>query len=504
MESAARRECEEENCMEKWTHFPPTDEDGERLKTYSVFRKLMLGRHGEVYEAIKHYLPDGTGIRHLAYVATNFAGIISKLSADLLFGEAPMITVEKGQEALDEIIRENDLQTLCHTMALSASYRGDCVFKARYGKARNWDGSPRPIIEAVPSAYFFPEVDPNNIMGMTEAVIAWPRQVGSELYLRREIHQPGRIINELYRLDSENTLGAQVPLSYLEEYAGISEYEETGFPGLLVEYIPNWRLDDCFWGISDYFDILSLQEELNNRITKIRRILDRHSEPKLLLPPGIMQYDERLQRWYVEKEDLEAMEVDPEQAGDLPKYLTWEAQLAACFSEIDKLLDLLCMVTETAPVAIGIPNRDGGGAESGKALRFRLMRTLGKISRKERFFDQGLKNILFAAQSLNAIYGSGPAPEEVAIEWKDGLPDDPQETAEVINSRVSMKTMSLRRALLWEGLRGEALEAEIEEIEEASKSETVVPPPDQGVTVPEEDEEEGEEIADEDEDEEGE
>lgn len=483
--------------MDKWTRFPPTLEDEERLDNYTVFRKLMMGMHGEAYEGIKHYLPDGK--RRLVYLSVNFAGIISKLSADLLFGEPPAITVEKGQEDLDGIIEENSLQTLCHTMALSSSYRGDCVFKVRYGKARDWDGESRAIIESVPSSYFFPTIDPNNIMGMSEAAIGWPRQIGPELYFRREIHQPGIIINELYRMTSPQHIGEQIPLNSLEEYAGLQEYEETGYPGLLVEYIPNWRLDDHFWGISDYFDIIPLQEELNNRFTKIRKILDRHSEPKLLLPPGIMQYDERLQRWYVEKEDLEAMEIDPEQAGDLPKYLTWDAQLAACYQEVEKLLDLLCMTTETAPVAIGIPTRDGGGAESGKALRFRLMRTIGKISRKKRFFDQGLKNILYAAQVLNSLYGGGPAPEDVTIEWKDGLPDDPQETAEVLNARVNMKTMSLRRALTWEGLRGYALETEIEEIEKGTEAESVVPPPDQKIEIPEDEEGEDEDDAGEDE-----
>ena len=189
-----------------------------------------------------------------------------------------------------------------------------------------------------------------------------------------------------------------------------------------------------------------------------------------------MKYDERLQRWYVEKEDLEALEVDPEQVGDLPKYLTWDAQLTACFEEIDRLLDYLMLVTETAPAAMGLTSKDGGQAESGKALRFRLMRTLGKINRKKRFFDEALKKSLFAAQALRYEFGGGPAPEAVSIEWKDGLPDDPSETAEVLNSRKNMGTMSLRRALTIDGLRGEALEEEISEIQKDRELDSVLAP----------------------------
>jgi len=456
-----------------WTSFPPTDEDAERLKMYATFRNLMRGRHIQAFDALNGLPPRK---RRELYVAVNFAGVVSKACADLLFGEAPGFTVQTTQSRLDEIVTDNNLETICHMMALSSSYRGDCVFKVRFGKFHDWDDTNHPIIEAVPSSFFFPVTNDDNVMGMSAAIIAWRRKVGSDLYLRREIHEPGTIRQELFRMESENTIGDQVSLSTLSEYASLPEVQETGYPGLLIEYVPNWRLDDEFWGISDYFDIIPLQEELNNRITKTAKILDRHSDPKLILPPGVMKYDEKLQRWYVEKEDLEALEVDPEQVGDLPKYLTWDAQLTACFEEIDRMLDYLMLVTETAPAAIGLTSKDGGQAESGKALRFRLMRTLGKINRKKRFFDEALKKSLFAAQALRYEFGGGPAPEAVSIEWKDGLPDDPSETAEVLNSRKNMGTMSLRRALTIDGLRGEALEEEISEIQKDRELDSVLAP----------------------------
>lgn len=450
--------------MFKWDKFPPTEDDVGRLKNYARFRKMMRGRHKEVFEDVKESLLPSE--KKSLYVAVNFAGIVSKLSADLLFGEAPMFRVSdaKAQKNLDDIAKDNALQTLCHTMALSSSYRGDCVFKARFGKFCDWDERAYPIIEAVPSSSFFPVINDDNVMDLSAGIIAWRRKVGSDLYLRREIHIPGKIVNELYRMESETTIGAQIKLGSLPEYAGMKEIEETGFPGLLVEYVPNWRLDDEFWGISDYFDMETLQEELNGRVTKIAEILDKHSKPRLILPPGVMKYDEKLNRWYVEKEDLEALEVDPEQVADLPRYLTWDAQLTACFDEIDRLLDFLLIVTETAPAAIGLSSKEGGQVESGRALRFRLMRTIGKINRKERFFDVALKNILYAAQVLNAAHGNGATPEPVSIEWQDGLPEDPMETAEIVNGRVGSRTMSLKRALTIDGLSGDALEEELAEI----------------------------------------
>jgi hypothetical protein len=93
---------------------------------------------------------------------------------------------------------------------------------------------------------------------------------------------------------------------------------------------------------------------------------------------------------------------------------------------------------------------------------------LGKISRKIRWFDTGLKNALYKLQFLNAQFGSATqAPVMPAIEWRDGLPNDPTEFAEVVNTRTVVHTMSRRRALVLDGLHDEALE---EEIVDTSKS----------------------------------
>ena len=149
----------------------------------------------------------------------------------------------------------------------------------------------------------------------------------------------------------------QVNLNIFPEYAELPEEQETRYPGLLFEFVPNWRLDDEFWGMSDYYDLEGIFDELNNRVSRISRVLDKHESPKLILPPGIMKWDEQYGRWYIEKEDLEAIEVDPTEAekfGDLPRYLTWDAQLEAAFKQIDKLLEFAFIVSETSPDAFGL------------------------------------------------------------------------------------------------------------------------------------------------------
>ena len=92
-----------------------------------------------------------------------------------------------------------------------------------------------------------PHLNGDNVQEMMGATLAWVKEENGKKYLRKEIHGPGLIRNELWLLDGE-TVKEQVKLSTISQYAGLEEEQETGYEGLLVEHIPNWRLDDMFWG----------------------------------------------------------------------------------------------------------------------------------------------------------------------------------------------------------------------------------------------------------------
>ncbi len=468
---------------EKW----PPDEHLERLEDYKKYRQLFKGKHQFVFPRIDAWLSKEMD-KTIIYIVCNYAGLISKICADLLFGEPVRFVAgeedSREQKALENIVSNNQLHIKNYEMALSASWRGDTVLKARFGKRRNWDEEQQAIIETVPADYFFPHLNGDNVQEMTGATLAWVKKNKDDKkeYLRKEIHEPGLIRNELWLLDGE-TVKRRVPLSTFPEYAELEEEQETGYPGLLVEHVPNWRLDDMFWGISDYYDLESMFDALNNRVSKIDAILDKHSDPKLILPPGSMEYDERTGRYYIEKEALQCMEIDEQSdAKDLPRYLVWDAQLDAAFRQIDKLLDLLMMMSEVSPAAFGLDRQ--GVADSGRALKFRLIRTIAKINRKQLYFDQALKNILYAAQVLDVTHGKGRyEPAVPHIEWADGLPDDPMEWAEVESTRMMSGTTSRESAVRrLDNLEGEALRQELERIE-GDRAATAGPSPDTGLKL---------------------
>ncbi len=428
-----------------------------------------------MFERVQRWL-EREADRKLIYVVCNFAGLLSKVSADMLFGEpvrvsGPKAADEKSSEAVTAIVANNDLHITNYEMALSASWRGEAIYKVRYGKAGDWAEQPMAIIEAATPEIFWPILEEDNVRGLQGGVFGWIKRLGDRKYLRIERQLPGRIENELWLLDGSR-IKQRSRLSVFPEYSELPDIQETGFPGLLFEFVPNWRLDDEFWGISDYYDLESIFDELNNRVSRISRVLDKHESPRLILPPGIMKWDERHRRWYVEKEDLEAIEVNPaeESVGDLPRYLTWDAQLEAAFKQIDKLLELAFLVSETSPDAFGLGER--GRAESGRALRFRLLRLLAKISRKKLYFDAALTRAVYAAMYLEAKHGNGPEPVEPRIEWQDGLPQDMLEAAQVEQIRTGSKaTTSVKSAVRrLDNLTGDELAEELDAIAEDESS----------------------------------
>lgn len=197
----------------------------------------------------------------------------------------------------------------------------------------------------------------------------------------------------------------------------------------------------------------------------------------MILPPGMMKYDQRTRQYYIEKESLQVFEIPDDMAEkDIPRYLVWDAQLEAAFKQIDKLLELLMMMSEVSPAAFGMDKN--GAAESGRALKFRMLRTLAKVNRKKLYFDQGLQNILYAAQVLDVVHGSGSyEPTVPHIEWADGLPDDPMEQAEIEANRLMASNTSLESAIRrLDNLEGDALQQELERIR-SDRASTAGPSP---------------------------
>jgi hypothetical protein len=420
----------------------PKKADKARISKYNENDQLYFGDHFDAFkirgEKDTNQYPEV--YKRLRYIVANFAGLMSRILADMLFGETITVDVkdEKTQQFLDAVMEDNQLLAQLYESELGNSRRGDAVFKLRVGQ-RNpavIDSPSTIIIEEFTPAIYFPVLEVTGTRNVPKQdVIATIFKQGDVTYLHKEIHTPGKIQHEVYKYNpkDEKIISAEDVTQF-----GFKEVEDTGVKRSLIFHVPNVRDGSGFFGTSDYRDLYSLFFALNNRISKVDNILDKHSDPILAVPPGVIDENGK-----VTKQALQMFEVDNETPGfNKPEYIVWNANLESAFKQIDKLVEMLFLFAEIAPASTGSDGGSGGQAESGRALKFKLLSTIRKRNRKVRYYDQAIKDMLETAQELAkfhkiSIDGFTPANiERPDIKWGDGVINDSIEQTEVAIQRV--------------------------------------------------------------------
>jgi len=435
----------------------PYESEKPRLDAYDYFEKLFYGDH---YNAFRLRINDDEWNKAhamLRYVRVNMAGLISKVCADMLFSEPVKLKApdEGDQEFLEALIRENKLHQQFYESALSNSYIGDALFKIRIGKRNPADKKPTVIIEDITPSIYFPKGDDFNVRAVpAEEELAWQFEIGKDKYVRKEIHKSGKIINEVWKLKG-GKMTEQVDLAVLG-IEGLKPEEETKIEESLLVHIPNWKTGRRRFGISDYFDLDAIFYAINNRMTKIDNVLDKHTDPILFVPEGVLDEDGNVSR-----EALNMVEF-PAGTGEegKPEYIVWNANLESALSEVDRLVEFMFMVSETSPDILGMGK---GQSDSGRALKLKILRTIAKVARKKIYYDYAIQELMYRAQKLAKAWNLEvdgvkltKEPTRPEITWADGLPIDELEQVEIENKRLDAGTQDTAGAIMnIEGLEEE-------------------------------------------------
>lgn len=416
-----------------------TPVDKIRLAEYELHTKIFVGEH---FDAFAHLSKDfKKDYKHLQYVTANFGGLLSKISADMLFEEPPKMTLPSGDmDFFSALLSRNQMQIQFYESGLEQSYNADVVFRIRAEAGQC-------IIEDINPAYWFPEINPNNVRAEPIAHnLKWKMKLkdsaGKEIEaLFIERHTKGKITYKLYQLEGE-TIGAELDVAgYLKTKDDKPHPVEvnTNINDFLIIHIPNFRTNQRYFGLSDYKDIISLMFAVNNRLTAVDTIISAHGDPILAVPQGVLDENGKVNR-----KRFGVIEVDNTQAnGMLPQYIVWDAKLDSAFTEIDKLIELLLMFSDTSATLLGLDK--GGVAESGRALKFKLLRTLAKKHRKELYYDVGIKKILLVAQEFakaNSLKAKDVTltgkPVEPVLTWQDGIINDAMEQLELEEKKLDL------------------------------------------------------------------
>jgi hypothetical protein len=345
---------------------------------------------------------------------------------------------------------------------------GDQLFKLRTGKRYPTDTDNTVILDTCSPGIYFPHVNGFDVSAEPDIKeLAWVVKIGSENYLRRELHEVGMIYNELYLMK-----GSEIKERQSIGLLGIpnmADQQATNVNRSLLLHVPNWKTRKRHFGYSDYYDLDALFFAINNRVSRIDNVLDKHTDPILMVPPGVI--DKKTGKV---KRDGRVIEMGEGEDGK-PEYIVWDASLENAFKQIEKLVEFINMIGEVSPDAFGLGT---GQSDSGRALKYKLMRTLAKVNRKKRYYDVNIKEALYLAMQLSKSWGAKvngkPFPGEPTypeLKWADGLPADEVEETDNATKQIDAGITSQKDAIAKiHDLDDDEAQKKLDEINEEKKA----------------------------------
>lgn len=232
---------------------------------------------------------------------------IAGVSADLLYGQPPQISLSESdedqatQDRIDELFNEA-VHTQLHEAAESGSALGHSYRRVSWDMEVDPTG---PIIHCVDADMAYPEYRYNRLMACT-FVSEW--DMGAGVVLRHlERHTVGLVEHGLY-VGDDKSLGKRVPLSEHPETAGLldgslielpegGEGVPTGLTRLAVVAVPNVRATETDWrhtrgardvGAADIAGSEHLLDALDDVYTSWMRDI-RHGRSRLHVPQQYLE-----------------------------------------------------------------------------------------------------------------------------------------------------------------------------------------------------------------------
>lgn len=406
------------------------------------------------------------------YIKLNVLKLISMKSADLLFGEEPLIRVEDDIQAaaLASLADRASLHQRFHAAAVSSSARAETFLECSIS-ACGASSDPAVYVRQLPASEMLPigDIQPDGQYAaykrLTLALVG-----GTDLKpiygLLTTTYTAGAITRKLQQLDDQGEPMMGLALGCWPGQAPDAPLDpetKTGLQVNTVTWVANQFDLDEIRAISDYDGLIELQDELNAKQTQIARVLAKHSDPKMGFPERLFDQEGQIHSGYgafpfTSKDEL-------------PTYITWNADLANALEDRKFTLNLLLITAETSPVLLGL--KEGGAPDAFKKVRLEASNSLSKAQRKAAIWKSAIKRIVTVAQLLEqTIPGTRYDLTPVSAEMRDGIPSDDLEQANTISILRSAGVMSVRRAVTEQLNDAGAVETELQELKDEAAANT--------------------------------
>lgn len=405
---------------------------------------------------------------------------LATTAADLLYSEPPSITVQDpaAQERINELI-----DTGLHATLLDAAEVGGALGGSFLRICWDRTISDRPWISAVHADAAVPDWR----WGRLAAVTFWRviEEDGQERLIHLERHEPGVILNGLYR-GTRGDLGKQVPLDSHEATRGLQPVVQTGITKLTAAYLPNrrptrrWRRvpaganlgRSLFEGVEHWFD--ALDEVYTSWMRDIRL-----AKARLIVPASYLQ-DQGPGRgaWFdADREVYETLDA----LTDGSRMEITPQQFAIRVAEHEQsAMALVQVILRTVGFSAQTFGLQGETAMTATEVAAKERRSLITRDRMITYQRPELEDIVETWLMLDAaVFGSGVEVERPNVVFGDGVSEDTKTLAETANLLAQAQSASIetRVRLLHADWDETQIAEEVERIKEENGIGQPVPDP---------------------------
>jgi hypothetical protein len=335
---------------------------------------------------------------------------------------------DTDQARLDAIIEANELASELRGSELLCSSEGEVWWRVYTDEAQ----MDYPIIDWYSRSHVRPLFRGKRLVAAAFYAEIYRDKIEDEYQLYRwvGIYSAGHVRNLLYR-GTPAELGTRIDLSARPETDRLQPEWNHGFE-MLCGRIPNKLGRDRRVGISDYEGVRDLILSLNEATTVGHENMRLTAKKRMIVPSSQIKdgtWDAGEDVIPVDDEQLDT-ELGRGQTYGRYSVLEYSFDAQALKVYTDDLVSRIVTRVGLVQQFISVGSGGEGLAESGTALRTRLLPTTLTANGKGRFWDDALPRVLMLAQLVDKDQFNREwkmAGEPPAVERSPALPDDPSE-----------------------------------------------------------------------------
>lgn len=261
--------------------YTPSDIDYIRMARTQEYWRLYCNE-----DYLKHFKLQGEKDREKLF-SINYGKLLINTVIMFTVGEPFAISAPEGREGVsllcDMVWEANNKRVKGFNIFQSGSVSGDCFIKVGFDdNAKNKEFLEKIRIVVIPSNYVFPVWDAENPDRMLRCEIhtLLPRDKAKFPYNEKGKYK--HVLDPNFMRHIEYITETEIR-EYIDYEEIVEKQRENILKEVPVVHIPNFKVNERYWGVSDYVDFVDLQDLINELDTSTRNIVKYHEQPTTIV-----------------------------------------------------------------------------------------------------------------------------------------------------------------------------------------------------------------------------